>query len=121
MTRDFLIVGYIAMLLTWLAVVVVFWAMTRGHWRRSPEGRLMMADAALFVWLAALVLAGVFLHDWPGRIPMSVASVYLISVTGLWRLKRIVTAQRDRRRLAAKRGREDKMIAGRGRHESDRR
>lgn len=99
--RDILIIEYFAMGLIWLAVCVVYWVMTAGRWRRSPEGRLMMADAALFVWFSVLILSGIFLHDWPGRIWISVVSLGLISVTGLWRLRLIVQAQRRRRKAYA--------------------
>jgi hypothetical protein len=44
----------------------------------------------------------VFLHDWPGRVWISICSLFLISLTGIWRLRLIVTAQRLRRKVYAK-------------------
>lgn len=103
--RNILIIEYLAMLVVWLTVVVVYWVSTKGAWARSPEGRLMMADAVLFAWLALIVLAGVFLHNWPGRVPISIGSVGLISVTGLWRLRIIIKAQRLKQKLLREQGR----------------
>lgn len=114
-TRNIVIIEYAAMFVIWLAVCVVYWAMTGGRWVRSPEGRLMMADAALFVWLAGLILSGIFLHDWPGRVWISIASLGLISVTGLWRLRLIVRAQQRRRRAYAKHVAQAEALATAGR------
>jgi hypothetical protein len=96
-SRDILIAGYLLMFAVWLSVVVVYQASSRGRWVRSSAGRLMMADAVLFVWLSGLVLSGVFFHNWPGRVWISISSVFLISLTGVWRLRLIVAAQRRRR------------------------
>lgn len=99
--RNIIIAEYLAMFLVWLTVVIVYWVSTRGAWMRSPEGRLMMADAVLFVWFGVLVLAGIFLHDWPGRVYISLVSLSFITFTGLWRLRIIVLAQRQKRRMLA--------------------
>lgn len=99
--RNIIIAEYLAMFLVWLTVVIVYWVSTRGAWMRSPEGRLMMADAVLFVWFGVLVLTGIFLHDWPGRVYISLVSLSFITFTGLWRLRIIVLAQRQKRRMLA--------------------
>lgn len=113
MTRDVVVVEYGAMFITWLTVSVVYHVLTRGTWWRSPEGRLMMADSLLFAWLAGLVLVSVFLHDWPGRVWISIVSLGLLTVTGLWRLRLILRAQRLRRDLLARRDAEMKRDADR--------
>lgn len=103
--RNIVVAEYMAMFVVWLTVVIVYWVSTRGAWMRSPEGRLMMADAVLFVWFGVLVLAGIFFHDWPGRVYISLVSLGFITVTGLWRLRIIVKAQQLKRRLLADQGR----------------
>ena len=66
--RDILIAEYLAMFIVWLTVTVVFWVLSQGRWWRSPEGRRMMADSALFTWITGLILGGVFFHEYPGQV-----------------------------------------------------
>jgi hypothetical protein len=97
MIHGIVIVEYCAMFVVWLTVSVVYWVLTRGRWWRTEEGRLMMADSALFVWITGLTLGAVFFRDYPGRVWVSVFSLGLFTVTGVWRLRVIVKGQRLRR------------------------
>lgn len=99
MIRDIVISEYIGIFLIWLVVSVVYHFATRGGWRHTPEGRLMMADSALFVWIFGLILSQVFLHNWPGRVWVTLVSLALFAATGVWRLRLILAAQRRRRAL----------------------
>ena len=107
--RDILIGEYLAMFVVWLTVTLVFWVSSRGRWWRSPEGRLMMADSALFTWITGLILGGVFFHEYPGQVWISLVSLGLFVVTGLWRLVVIIRAQRAKRAelLRLERGRQE--------------
>jgi hypothetical protein len=97
MIRDIVLVEYLAMFLVWLTVVIVYWATTRGRWARSPEGRMLMADAALYVWITSIILGQIFFRDWPGRIWISVFSLGLFTLTGLWRLRLTLRAWQARK------------------------
>lgn len=96
--RDIVIAEYIGMFVVWLAVSVTYQALTRGAWWHTPEGRLMMADSVLFTWITGLLLAGIFLHDYPGRVFVNLVSLGLFIGTGVWRLRIIIRAQREKRR-----------------------
>jgi len=96
--RGVYILEFVAMFLVWLVVTVTYHVMTSGAWRHSPEGRLLMADSVLFVWVTGLVLAGVLFGDYPGDTIVGAISYALFVATGAWRLQLIVKAQRLRRR-----------------------
>jgi Kef-type K+ transport system membrane component KefB len=96
--RDIYLLEFVAMFLVWLIVTVVYHFTTGGAWRRTSAGRLLMADSVLFVWVTALILAGILFHNYPGRILVGIVSYALFVATGVWRLRLIVKAQSEKRR-----------------------
>lgn len=93
------LVEFGAMFAVWLAVVVTYHVMSRGAWRRTPEGRHVMVFGLLFVWVSGLILANLAFGRYPGRVWVGVISYGSFVLIGVQRLLIIVRAQLAARRL----------------------
>jgi hypothetical protein len=108
--RNAYIVEFVAMFGVWLAVVLTYHFMTKGRWRRTPEGRHVMVFGLCFVWVTGLILANVVFHNYPGRAVVGLVSYASFILVGFQRLFMIVHAQRARRRELAEAARQAEAL-----------
>jgi hypothetical protein len=93
---DYVVIGEFGIaffaLLTW---VVTYAVLTRGNWRRTPEGRHLMAfRSSLVAFMAMGALNNVVLH-YPGRDFVRIAVIGAFALSVMDGLRVLVLAQRQ--------------------------
>jgi hypothetical protein len=76
--------------------VVSYWALTRGDFRLTPEGRHIMQFTANLGVLFSLIVAARIWPDYPGRDAVTLVAFALLVGQIWWRIVLMHRAQHDR-------------------------
>lgn len=100
---DYFVIGAFAIaffgLLAW---VIIYAVSTRGDWRRTREGRHLMAFRTSLVLFMAMGVVNNVWDDYPGRDVARIAVVTMFACSVLDGLRVLRLAQTERRERAAK-------------------